>query len=91
MDELDRAVTWQQIQDHVLEVREKQAYAAEAYSFNLSDTTGKNPDILTGSIPESKNGVTGDHVLAIMLEFEKRAQLCNTPLVVTVLTVLQTP
>ena len=29
-------------------------FAAEAYSFNLSDTTGKLPDLLTGSIPESK-------------------------------------
>ena len=34
------------------------------------DTTGKTPDILTGSIPESKSGVTGDHILALMLEFE---------------------
>ena len=42
-------------------------FAAEAYSFNLSDTTGKLPDLLTGSIPESKNGVTGDHILALIL------------------------
>lgn len=47
MDELDRAVTWQQIQDHVLEVGEKKAYAAEAY-FNLSDTTGKPLTFLQG-------------------------------------------
>ena len=81
MNELDRAVSWQQIQNHVLDVREKKAYAAEAYSFNLSDTTGKTADILTGSIPESKKGVTGDHILALMLEFEKRAQIRNMPLV----------
>ena len=35
MNELDRAVSWQQVQNHVLYVREKKAYAAEAYSFGL--------------------------------------------------------
>lgn len=80
-DNLDQAISWQQIQDYVLDVREQCAYAAEAYSFNLSDTTGKNADILTGSFPESKSGVTGDHIFALMLEFEKRAQERNLPLV----------
>ncbi len=75
------AISWQQIQDHVLEVREKKAYAAEAYSFNLSDTTGELPVILTGSIPESTAGVTGDHILALMLEVESRAEKCSLPLV----------
>lgn len=81
MNELDRAVSWQQIQNHVLDVREKKAYATEAYSFNLSYTTGKTPDVLTGSILESKSGVTGDHILALMLEFEKQAPVRNMPLV----------
>ena len=55
-----QAINWQQTQDHVLQVRNQGAYAAGAYSFNLSDTTGKLPDVLIGSIPESKTGVTGE-------------------------------
>ena len=66
---------------YILDVREKKAYAAEAYSFNLTDTTGKLPDILTGSIPESRCGVSGDHLLALMLEVECRADACNLSLV----------
>ena len=62
-------------------IRKKKLYAAEAYSFNLSDTTGKLPDILIGSIPESANAVTGDHILALMLEVERRAEKCSLPLV----------
>ena len=42
-NELDRTVSWQQIQNHVLNVREKKAYAAEVYSFNPSDITDKPP------------------------------------------------
>ena len=56
-------------------------FAAEAYSFNLSDTSGKQHDMLTGSIPESKEGVTGNHILALMLEFEKRAAKFNLSLI----------
>ena len=80
-EQLDEAVSWQQVKEHVMAVREKKLYAAEAYSFNLSDTTGKLPDILIGSIPESANGVTGDHILALMLEVERRAEKCSLPLV----------
>ena len=80
-EQLDVAVSWQQVQEHVIAVKEKKLYAAEACSFNLSDTTGKLPDILTGSIPESRNGVTGDHILALMLEVERRAEKCSLPLV----------
>lgn len=39
------------------------------YSFNLSDTTGKLLDILIGSIPESKKGVTGSHLVALIFRF----------------------
>ena len=73
------ASNYQQIQDHILQVRSQGAYAAEAYSFNLSDTTGKLPDILTGSIPESKSGVTGGHIPALMLEFERRCSKYSLP------------
>ena len=52
-EQLDEAVSWQQVQEHVMTVREKKLYAAEVYFFNLSDTTGKLPDILIGSIPGS--------------------------------------
>ena len=71
--DLPLADCFQNIENHVLHVRQHGLYAAEAYSFNLSDTTGKLPDILIGSIPEAKKGVTGSHLLALMFEVEKRA------------------
>ena len=80
-EKLDQALNWEQIQNYVLNVREKKAFAAEAYSFNLSDTTGTLPDTLTGSIPESTCGVTGDHILALILEFERKAAKYNLPLI----------
>ena len=76
-----KALNWQQIQDHVLQVRNQGAYAAEAYSFNLSDTTGKLQDVLIGSIPESKSGVTGNHILALMLAFEQACSKYSVPLI----------
>ena len=60
------------IQNYILQVRLNKAYAAEAYSFNLSDISGIYSDVLTGSIPEAKSGVTGSHILALMLEVEKK-------------------
>ena len=80
-DNLDQALNWEQIQQYVLTVREEKTLAAEAYTLNLSDTTGKLPDTLTGSFPESKEGVTGHHILALILEFERRAAKCNLPLI----------
>ena len=56
------------VQRYVLKVWEQHEYAAEAYSFNLSDTSGEYPDILTGSISEAKSGVTDSHIFALMLE-----------------------
>lgn len=53
-------------------------FAAEAYSFNVSDTSGKQHDMLTSSIPE---GVMGNHILALMLEFEKRVAKFNLSLI----------
>ena len=67
------ANSWEQVRDYVLSVRRKRLYAAEAYSFDLVDTTGKLPDMLTGSIPEATSGVTASHVYSIMLEVEKIA------------------
>ena len=61
------------MQQHLLDVRCNNAYASEASSFNVSDTTGEFPDILVGSILESKSGVTGDCILALMLEMVKFA------------------
>ena len=69
-DQLVEATSMIEVQQLIIEVRQNNAYAAEAYSFNLSDTTGEFPDILFGSIPESKTGVTGDCILALMLEVE---------------------
>lgn len=47
----------------------------------MSDTSGKYPDVLTGSIPEAKSGVTGSHIFALMLEVEKRARKNKLPLI----------
>lgn len=66
-------------QNFVLKVRQKNEYAAEAYSYNLSDTSGLYPDVLTGSIPEAKSGVNGEHILAQMFEVEKKC--FNLPLI----------
>ena len=70
-----------QVQDYVLGVRLTGSCSAEAYSFNLSDTSGKLPNMLIGSIPEAKVGITGAHVFALMMEVEKRATIYKLPLV----------
>ena len=67
------ARSWEQVREYVLSVRRRGQYAAKAYSFDLVDTSGKLPDLLTGSIPESTSGVTASHVYSIMLEVEKKA------------------
>ena len=61
------ATSTHHIQEHILEVRKEHAYAAEAYSFNFSDTTGEHPDLLIGTIPEATSGVTGDHILTTVV------------------------
>ena len=53
-------------------MRQNSHYAAEAYSFSLCDTTGTQDDVIVGSIPKAKKGVTGSHVLALMMNLEKR-------------------
>ena len=65
--------SWEQVRDYVLNVRQMGKYAPEAYSICLTDTTGKLPDLLLGSIPEAKEGVSGAHVFALMMEVEKNA------------------
>ena len=58
-DQLQVPKSLQQMQQYVLNVRQKNLYAAEAYSFNISDISGKLSDIiLLGSIPVAKVGVT---------------------------------
>ena len=79
--QLIEATTPQEIQAHVYEVRKNNAYGAEAYSFNLSDTTNEYSDMLVGSFPEAHSGVTGDHIFALMLEVEKYAIRHNLPLI----------
>ena len=85
-DQLVEVTTMAEVQTHILEVRRNNSYAAEAYSFNLTDTTGEYPDLLVGSIPEAKTGVTGDCILALMLEMEKLAQDLTFHLLVIALT-----
>ena len=70
-----KAQSWEQVQEYVLSVRENSRYAAEAYSFDLVDTTGKTP------IPEATSGVTASHIYALMLEVERRAASLNVSLV----------
>ena len=55
--------------------------AAEAYSIDFVDTTGKLPDLLIGSIPESKTGVTNAHIFALMMMIEKQSKPHNIPLI----------
>ena len=80
-ENLDQALNWEQVHQYVLSVRSEKTYASEAYSFNLSDTSGKLPNVMAGSIPESRQGVTGDHILALILEFERRAAMHSLPLI----------
>lgn len=65
----------------ILSVRENNRYAAEAYSFDLVDTTGKLPDMLLESIPEATSGVTASHIYSLMLEVEQKAKLHNLSIV----------
>ena len=67
------------LNDYVMETRQckGRGYAAEDYSINLSDITGNYPDLLIGSIPEATSGVTGDHILSLMLEIEKQCSEFN--------------
>ena len=76
-DDLDTAVDWKQIKNYVMRVRHNKSYAPEAYSFNLADTSGKLPNVLIGSIPQAHSGITGSHVLAMMLTVEKHARVHN--------------
>ena len=69
------------IQSYILNVRERNAYAAEAYTYNFADTSGHYRDHLIGSIPEAKSGVTGTHILAQILEVDKRSLSHNLPLI----------
>ena len=46
------------------------SYSTGAYSFNLTDTSGKLPDMLIGSIPEVQKGITGAYVFILMMEEE---------------------
>ena len=80
-DEPVKATSWEQVLEYVLSVREGCRYAAEAYSFDLVDTTGKVADLLVGSIPEATSGVTASHIFALMLEVEKKAANYNVSLI----------
>lgn len=80
-NQLPKVETWEKVQEYVLSVRAQSRYAAEAYSFDLVDTTGKTPDLLTGSIPEATSGVTASHIYALMLAVEEKASTHNLSLV----------
>jgi len=71
----------EQVQDYVLSVRSKRSYAAEAYSLDLVDTTGKSPDLMLGSFPEATSGATTSHVYAVMLKVECKVLTHNISLI----------
>ena len=73
--------SWEQVRDYVLDVRQSGSYASEAYTLCLSDTSSKLADLLVGSIPEAKEGVTGGHIFSLMMEVEKNAFRHGVPLV----------
>ena len=80
-DDLPKANSGEQVQEYVLSVRAHSRYAAEAYSFDLVDTTGKIPDLLTDSIPEATSGVTASHIYTVMLQVEQKALAHNVSLI----------
>ena len=79
--QLPKPESWEQVQEYVLSVRSHGRYAAEAYTFDLVVTTGRLPDLLTGSIPEATSGVTAAHIFAIMFEVEQKASTHNLSLI----------
>ena len=79
--ELVKPSSWEEIQDYVLSVRATNRLAAEAYSFDFVDTSGKYSDMLIGSIPEATLGVTGEHIYSIMMEVEKKCEHYGVPLI----------
>ena len=71
----------EQLEQYVSKVRQENLYAAEAYSLNLSDTSGILNDIIIGIIPEATKGVTGYHIFGLMMAIEKKASLYDLPLI----------
>lgn len=61
-EELPTAEAWESVQQYVLSVWRQGLYAAEAFTFDLVETTGMLADQLTGSIPEATSGVTSSHI-----------------------------
>ena len=59
--------------EYISKVRANDLYGAEAYSIDFVDTTGKMSDMLIGSIPETKNGVTGLYIFALMMQVENHS------------------
>ena len=74
-------MTNEYIQHYIFSVCKNDQYAPEAYSFNFSDTTGEYLDVLVGSIPESKSGVTGECIHGLMFEVEKLVSRHDLPLI----------
>ena len=68
--ELSKPQTPEDLKQYIFNVREKGLYAAEAYSLNLSDTTGLLSDIVKGVIPKATKGITGAHLFSLMMEVE---------------------
>jgi len=60
-----------QTAEYIFTVHSKGLYAAEAYTMDFVDITGKFSDFVVGTIPEAKNGVTGLHIFAMMMTVEK--------------------
>ena len=65
LDNLPKLELREQLPQYILSVRAKGKYAAEAYSLDLADTTGKSPDIMLGSVTEATSGVTASHLYTI--------------------------
>ena len=71
----------EQLEQYVSKVRQDKLYAAEAYSLNLSDTTGRLSDVIIGIIPEATKGVTGNHIFGLMMAVERKAFLLDLSLI----------
>ena len=69
-----QALSWQQVQDHVLQVRKKKGYASRGLFLQSLRYHRKAFRSLRGyTISQAKQGMTNGHIFAMMLEVEKHA------------------
>ena len=61
-----------------MKVHYNKSYAPEAYSFNLCDISGMFANQVIRSIPQVHSGITGCHIIAMMILVEKSSRTQST-------------